>query len=574
MFNNRNESRYFRNESCQLLISSGTVCKPCLDLQNQELKCFEKKKAKFTTPVHKKAPVSALSSARIVSTLQKQRSDNLKLREENIKLKCEVQELKELINKQAVKVDETLHQDLQSIFQSIDKRKVNPFLKLFWEEQIKYIQEHPSQVRYHPMIIKFCLALHAKSPSAYKHMRHDEKLGCGALILLSQRTLRDYRNYIRPNTGFDADVINELTTKTNDFPYIQRFVVLSFDEMKIQQDLVWNKHTGELIGFVDLGDGDLNLAVLKNVDDLATHILVFLVKSITNPLSYSFATFATKGVSSFQIYPLFWRAVFLLEMHCRLFVVAATSDGASSNRSFYKIHKGFVEGDDSVVYRTPNISCDDERFIFFFSDIPYLLKTLRNSLSSSGSSKCRFMWNGGFHILWKHITDFYDDDSDSSLRLLPKLTPDHVYLNSYSVMIIIAAQVLSETVGNVLLNFGPQEAAGTARFCLLVDKFFDCGNVRNTQEWHIKNKKFLKPYTSVDDERFVWLREVFLKYFEDWQASIEHEYPTLSTEMKAKMFIAKPTYEGVQMSVHSLIDLVKFMLSKGYSLFILSFFNL
>jgi len=84
--------------------------------------------------------------------------------------------------------------------------------------------------------------------------------------------------------------------------------------MKIQQDLLWNKHSGELIGFVDLGDGDLNSAVLKDVDELATHILVFLVKSITNPLSYSFATFATKGVSSFQIYPLFWRAVFLLEM--------------------------------------------------------------------------------------------------------------------------------------------------------------------------------------------------------------------------------------------------------------------
>ena len=31
-------------------------------------------------------------------------------------------------------------------------------------------------------------------------------------------------------------------------------VLFSFDEMKIQENLVWPRHTGDLIGFVDLGD--------------------------------------------------------------------------------------------------------------------------------------------------------------------------------------------------------------------------------------------------------------------------------------------------------------------------------
>ena len=30
--------------------------------------------------------------------------------------------------------------------------------------------------------------------------------------------------------------------------------MILMDEMKIQESLVWDKHTGELIGFVDLGD--------------------------------------------------------------------------------------------------------------------------------------------------------------------------------------------------------------------------------------------------------------------------------------------------------------------------------
>ena len=71
----------------------------------------------------------------------------------------------------------------------------------------------------------------------------------------------------------------------------------------------------------------------------------------------------------------------------------------------------------------------------------------------------------------------------------------------------LATKVLSEKVGNVLNNFGSEEAAGTGTFCLMMDKFFDCLNVRNTKEHITKRKPFLKPYESIDDVRFVWLDE-------------------------------------------------------------------
>ena len=55
----------------------------------------------------------------------------------------------------------------------------------------------------------------------------------------------------------------------------------------------------------------------------------------------------------------------------------------------------------------------------------------------------------------------------------------------------LAAQVLSENVGNALNSFGPEEAEGTGKFCIMMDKFFDCLNVRNTKENIIKRKPFL-----------------------------------------------------------------------------------
>ena len=88
---------------------------------------------------------------------------------------------------------------------------------------------------------------------------------------------------------------------------------------------MWDKYTGELIGFVDLGDINTNFATLKDVKEIATHVLVFLVKSVVNPMSFSFATFATAGITSYQIMPIFWNAVCYLE-NINLKVIAATAD--------------------------------------------------------------------------------------------------------------------------------------------------------------------------------------------------------------------------------------------------------
>ena len=96
-----------------------------------------------------------------------------------------------------------------------DQKDVPPFMKLFWEEQQKYVQSSSkSSIRYHPMIIKYCLNLAAKSSSTYSDLRYDSKTGSGILALPSLCTLRDYKNYIKPTRGFNPAVIKELVTKT------------------------------------------------------------------------------------------------------------------------------------------------------------------------------------------------------------------------------------------------------------------------------------------------------------------------------------------------------------------------
>ena len=128
-----------------------------------------------------------------------------------------------------------------------NQSRFTPFVKLFWEQQKAAFKKNPKAVRYHPMIACFWISLASKSPSAY-----DEIRDLNILVLLRRRTLRDYRNVIRPKAGFNPDVINELNNVTKNLDGIQRFICLCFDQIKVQSSLVFNKYTDELIGFIDL----------------------------------------------------------------------------------------------------------------------------------------------------------------------------------------------------------------------------------------------------------------------------------------------------------------------------------
>ena len=83
----------------------------------------------------------------------------------------------------------------------------------------------------------------------------------------------------------------------------------------------------------------------------------------------------------------FWEAISILEYICNLPVIAAVSDGASQNRTFYRMHSGLDDHPDAdVVYKTVNLFAPD-RHIYFIADAPHLVKTARNALYHSGIHK-------------------------------------------------------------------------------------------------------------------------------------------------------------------------------------------
>ena len=384
-------------------------------------------------------------------------------------------------------------------------------------------------------------------------------------MLPSKRRLRDYKNWVHPKCGFNDEIVLELIEVTDKHFDVQRYIVLLFDEMKIRSNLVYGKESGELIGFVDLRDPDVNYSTLQEENELATHALVFFVRGLATDLNFNLAYFATTGITSCQLFPLFWEAVSILELTVNLWVIGTCCDGASPNRRFFRLHKEIDGGANrDVVYRTVNLYSPD-RFIYFFSDAPHLVKAARNCLYNSGFGlSTRYMWNDGDFIIWQHIIQLYNDDLENGLKLLPRITADHIRLTSYSVMRVnLAAQILSSAVSSVLKNFGSPGSSGTSKYCQMFDEFFDFLNVRSLEEYKRKRKPMLAPYTDIGDARFQFLENDFLGYFWQWKRSVTARPGEFTANARARMFESWQSHEGVQITMHSLVEATKFLLSQG-----------
>ena len=183
------------------------------------------------------------------------------------------------------------------------------------------------------------------------------------------------------------------------------------------------------------------------------------------------------------------------------------------------------------------------------------------------------LWNDGKYIFWKHFIKLADNELKLQLKRVVKITPRHVNLDPCSIMnVSLATQVLSETVANILLNYYPSETHATAALCRNMDKFFDCLNVRNQFEGHLKRKPFQEPYREINDVRFTWLHS-FLEYLAEWKANTLTRPGNFALIDRNKMFLSRETYEGLQITTLSVIEVTQYLLSEGMPFVLTERFN-
>ena len=132
-----------------------------------------------------------------------------------------------------MKVITELSEYLIFIVSKTDQCTMSPFMKFFWKEQQKYLKSLSNGIRYHPMIIRYCLSLASKSVAPYDEIQYDANKCTEFVILPSRRGLRDYLNYAKPRQGFNQELIQELSSKMKDFSERENVLVILSEEMKI-----------------------------------------------------------------------------------------------------------------------------------------------------------------------------------------------------------------------------------------------------------------------------------------------------------------------------------------------------
>ena len=145
----------------------------------------------------------------------------------------------------------------------------------------------------------------------------------GCIQLPSQRTLRDYTHYIKSSSGFSTDVDKMLmdAARVTTCPEREKYVVLLFDEMHIRDDLVYDKHSGKMIGFTNLGEVNNHLSQYEQSlegdfaagPQIAKTVVVFMVRGLFSKLQFPYAQFPCHILAGAQLYDPFWEAVGRLE---------------------------------------------------------------------------------------------------------------------------------------------------------------------------------------------------------------------------------------------------------------------
>ncbi len=276
---------------CERVSSEPSRCKVCQDVRTT-LRCANSRQKNAEesnrTQATSHTKYSALDPSEKNARMKSMHKSLVQVKQRNKRLEDKV---KELIEKSGVLLQPDDSSDLSSIMNEATPRIEKEFpvdspQRIFWEQQLQYNSlANKRAIKWHPLVIRFALNLKYLSSTAYRAVRES-----GIIKLPSERTLTDYTHWTTPHSGVQYEFVEQLKEiLEGELLSKPHNVSLSMDEMKIKNGLVFNKHSGQLTGFVDLGSVNADIekvlsdGIAKTDKTLADHAFVFLARAVFKP---------------------------------------------------------------------------------------------------------------------------------------------------------------------------------------------------------------------------------------------------------------------------------------------------
>lgn len=217
-----------------------------------------------------------------------------------------------------------------------------------------------------------CMLMNIRSPAYYEFLRKNR-----IVPLPCTRTVRNYFSMIDSKCGFDEKFFELLKLKFDSKKPLQRNGLLVIDDINLRKSVAVSSKDLTYTGLTDGFDHDESDSS-TDINDQATHGLVFLFQPLADKFTQPVAVFASKNpVKGDELAKLVVKAIMLLEK-AGARIHGLIGDGAQTNTKMGTL-LGINRSIENTKYWFTHPS-DTERRVFAFSDVPHLFKNIRNRL--------------------------------------------------------------------------------------------------------------------------------------------------------------------------------------------------
>ena len=198
-----------RSVNCKLVVED-EKCNVC-SIQRSDL-ISRRNRQSLSSPLKARASscvkLQSLTRKQLINRAKNLQKDRVKVQQLEKRLKDRIHKI--FKNESVVLSDES-SRDIEKVVKGasaeIERILVdNSPQKILWQEQMKVLKtKHKRQMRWHPTIIRWAIAVHSKSPAVYKLIKDS-----GFLILPAIGTLNKYTHFAEAKTGVHCEIIQQM----------------------------------------------------------------------------------------------------------------------------------------------------------------------------------------------------------------------------------------------------------------------------------------------------------------------------------------------------------------------------
>jgi DNA transposase THAP9 len=315
---------------------------------------------------------------------------------------------------------------------------------------------------------QFATTLHYYSPVAYSYVRKRFK------HMPHPRTIRRWLSVFNAEPGLTQqsfDTIKACVQGSNSNAY--KLCTLHIDEMEIKRQIEFDRRSGKVYGFTDIGCGALS----DDSQPQATKVLLVVAVGVTGYWKLPVAYYLTDGANA-DLQTSIIKDVIEQLWECGCVAVSVTFDGLMANQKTL-INLGGSLQPSSINSTFPHPCIPDVSVAVVF-DACHMIKLARTLLNEYQI----IVIPGVGKVKWQYIEALHKLQTDEGLTLANKLTKHHIQYKTQKMKVRLAVQVISASCATALRFLrtngytGFDDTAATELFLEKLDRLFDLLNVR------------------------------------------------------------------------------------------------